>query len=199
MKNIAHILSSVFSPLLVPTYGVAFALWAIFYGQVPTSVILQVTGITFLLTCILPLLAILALWKLRIISHPALNEQNDRAYPYLVTGLCYAGAALFLHSVNAPMWLVMLMVGGALAVVICLTANRWWKISGHMAAMGGVLGIVCRMAYSELSAINMFWPIVIAVVLTGAVASARLELNRHTLGQVLAGTAVGFLCVYLLS
>ncbi len=37
------------------------------------------------------------------------------------------------------------------------------------------------------------------IILAGAVMTARVYLGRHTLWQVLAGCANGFICVYLMS
>ncbi len=49
------------------------------------------------------------------------------------------------------------------------------------------------------SADGMVWWIVGAIITAGLLGSARIWLGRHTLMQVLAGSAVGFLSVWTLS
>lgn len=66
-----------------------------------------------------------------------------------------------------------------------------------MAAMGGLTAVAFFIAAKHIGVIPMLWPMIICVMLTGLVASARLYLNRHTPLQVVAGTANGFICVYL--
>lgn len=93
------------------------------------------------------------------------------------------------------------MAGATLATIISGVVNRWWKISAHMAAMGGLVAMMFRILDIGMAAPGghfMLFTILI-VIAAGAVGTARIYLDRHTLLQVLAGTANGFLCVFLLS
>lgn len=201
MNRISKILSAVFSPLLVPTYAVIIALWTSMLSMTPLPVRLRITGICFAITCLAPLVAILTLYKMKLISHPGLNERKERTLPYLVTIVCYAGCAWLLESVKAPSWLWLFMVGGGVAAVVSMIVNRWWKISAHLAAMGGLVAVVFRMAQLHVVAPGVdFLAVAAAVVIAaGAVATARVYLGSHTLLQVIAGAANGFLCVYILT
>lgn len=201
MNKISKILSAVFSPLLVPTYAVIIALWTSMLVLTPLPVRLRITGICFAITCLAPLVAILTLYKMKLISHPGLNERKERTLPYLVTIVCYAGCALMLASVKAPSWLWLFMAGGGVAAVVSMIVNRWWKISAHLAAMGGLVAVVFRMAQLHVVAPGVDFLAVAAavVVAAGAVATARVYLGSHTLLQVIAGMANGFLCVYILT
>ena len=91
------------------------------------------------------------------------------------------------------------MAGGAVATLICIAVNTRWKISAHMAAMGGLVALMFRMAASDVAMVSLNVWLTVVVILAGCVGSSRVYLERHTLGQVLAGTAVGFLCVFLFS
>lgn len=195
----ASIFSSVFSPLLIPSYGVVLALWLSILSLLPGAVRWSVVGVTFGVTCLLPLAAIITLWRLRIISDPQLNNRTERTTPYIITGLCYLGCAFYLFRANAPSWLWALMAGGAVATIICIAVNTRWKISAHMAAMGGLVALMFRMAASDVAMVSLNVWLTAVVILAGCVGSSRVYLERHTLGQVLAGTAVGFICVFLFS
>lgn len=199
MNKIAKIISNVFSPLLIPTYGVWIALEATFLSLASMQVRVGVTLAVFILTCLFPAIAIGALWKLGRLSDPGLNNRTERTTPYLITIASYLACAIYLWKVNAPLWLVMFMGGATLAAVVATVVNRWWKISAHMTAMGGLLALTVRLSAGDIALYNMIWWIAAVVVLCGAVGTSRLILERHTPLQVFAGFVNGFVCVLLLS
>lgn len=193
-------MSTLFSPLLVPTYGVLGALYAsILAIVVPTSTKLIVAGITLFITGAVPMIAIGALYLTKRISDPGLNKQGERTIPYIITGICYLACAYYLHSISAPVWLWTFPLGGAAAVIVSIIVNRWWKISAHLAGMGGVTAVFFRVAIDGVAMPGILWWIVTSVFLTGLLATSRVELGRHTVGQTLAGAANGFIWVLLLS
>ncbi|MDE6036718.1 MAG: hypothetical protein K2G05_00435, partial [Duncaniella sp.] len=63
MKRISEILSAIFSPLLVPTYGMIFASFISVLAVLPLTVLLTTIGVTFVLTCLMPLAAIFVLYR----------------------------------------------------------------------------------------------------------------------------------------
>ncbi len=199
MYKIARFISFVFGPPIVPVYGIGVALWLSILRVLPLGTRLWVLAAVALMVCVVPLLCIWALWKLGYLSDPALKLQKERTLPYIITLVSYAACGYFLYVSKAPMWLVMFMAGAILAVIICTLINRKWKISAHMTAMGGLLALTMRIAVSHLGIVYMLWPVVIVTLLCGLVGTSRLIMQRHTLGQVLAGFAVGFGCVYLCS
>ncbi len=199
MKQISHIFSGVFSPLLVPTYAMILAVSLTILCYLPMSAKLTVCAATFFITCFLPLLAIYLLLKMMVVSDPGLNQRAERPIPYAITILCYLGCALYLYRASAPGWLTGFMVGGAVAALISLVVNFWWKISAHAAALGGLVAMMFRVAGSGVGVHDMLLWTIIAVVITGCVGTSRVYLRRHTLLQVAAGTLNGFVCVYLMS
>ncbi|WP_290099994.1 hypothetical protein [uncultured Muribaculum sp.] len=199
MRKIAHIVSWVLSPLLIPSYGMVMALWLTGLGVLPVWVRVRIAAIVWVLTCVLPMLAIFALWCLRVVTSFGLNNRKERPIPYLLTVACYLATAGYLYAIHAPQWLWLFMVAGAGAAVVSFIVNFWWKISAHMAAAAGLLAMAFRIASDKLSVIDM-WPVMtVAILLLGLLGTCRMVLKCHTLGQVLAGTANGFLWVYLLT
>lgn len=201
MKIFSHILSTLFSPLLVPTYGVALAFLCSMLAVTPPGVRVRLTIVAFIITCLLPLVAIFLLHKLGIIKDRQLNERTERTYPYIASAIAYGACAWTLHHANAPAWLWLFMVGGVVAVVVNTIVNRWWKISAHLAAMGGLLALAFRIAAEHvvLPSVNYLAVVSAIVIATGLVGTARIFLGRHSLLQVLAGAANGFLCVYFIT
>lgn len=199
MYTLARLFSNILSPILMPSYAVFIALWTsiLFYLSPGTRWV--VVGVTFIITCIIPAAVIFILHKIGRISDIGLNNQSERSLPYIVTTLCYIAAATYMVRVNAPMWLTMFLIGGAVAAIISLLINKWWKISAHMAAAGGVMALAFRIASNHINVVPMDSVIYTSIILAGILGTSRLILERHTLGQVLAGTAIGFTSVYLLT
>ncbi len=199
MKKISEILSAVFSPLLVPTYGMVLAAFLTILRMLPSNLLWTAIGITFVITCLVPVSAIVALYRSGVIKDPALPNRTERFIPYGVVVLCYLGCGFFFYKASAPFWLPMFFAGGALATVISTVVNCWWKISAHAAAMGGLVALVFRIVASHYALFNMNVWLSGVIIVAGLVMTARVYLSRHTLWQVLAGCANGFLCVYLMS
>ena len=201
MKKFSQIISAVFSPIVVLTYAVVIALWCSRLMFLPLNVRWHVVLLVFCITAIVPLVAILCLKKLGVVTDPGLNNRSERTIPYIITGLAYAACAVYLWRANAPGWLWLFMVGATVATLVSGVVNRWWKISAHMAAMGGLVAIMFRILGIGMAAPGVPFLLLtsLVVIAAGAVGTARVFLNSHTLLQVIAGAANGFICVYLLS
>lgn len=199
MFKIAKVISAIFSPLLVPTYGVWIALNVSAYSVLPSSVLLGVTAVVFMLTGLFPFVTIFALHRIGKIDSMSLNDRNDRTLPYAITAFAYLLCAFYLRQVNAQSWIIMFMVGGLCALLISMTVNLRWKISGHLAAQGGLFGVIMRVTVNNLAYGEMLWLIVAVIIVAGMVGSSRLLLQRHTLWQTIAGFVNGFLSVFMLS
>lgn len=199
MKRISEILSVLFSPLLVPTYGMILAAFLTILRYLPVNLLCTAVGITFVITCLIPVSIIMALFRSGMVSDPGLNERKERYFPYGAVVLCYLGCGFFFFKASAPLWLPMFFAGAALATVINVAVNYWWKISAHAAAMGGLVALLFRIVASHYALYNMNLWLSTVIILAGAVMTARVYLGRHTLWQVLAGCANGFICVYLMS
>lgn len=199
MKKFSEIVSAVFSPLLVPTYGMVLAAFLTILRLLPSNLLWTAIGITFVITCLVPVSAIVALYRSGIVKDPGLNERTERFIPYGVVVLCYLGCSFFFYKASAPFWLPMFFAGAALATVISTVVNCWWKISAHAAAMGGLVALVFRIVASHYALFNMNIWLSGVIIAAGLVMTARVYLSRHTLWQVLTGCANGFICVYLMS
>lgn len=196
MTKFFRIVSAVFSPLVVPCYGIALALCITPLSVLPLAGRMGVVGMCALLVFIAPALAVLVLHKAGIVTDPGLNLRKERTLPYCITMACYLIAAYYLYRLSAPGWLIGIMIGGMLTIAVSLLVNLWWKISGHMAAMGGLIAVTFFIALNGLAVVNMLGIVICVILLSGLVGTARLALDRHTPLQVVAGTLNGFICVY---
>ncbi len=195
----ANIISWIFVPLLMPVYGIMLIFSLSFLSYAPFHTKLVFTLIVFAANFLVPMLLVLLLKKLGIINDIGLNGRKERLIPYIITIVCLGGTGLFLYLKMAPLWVSMFYAGGALAALINLIINFRWKISAHAAGIAGVVAMLIQVIKEGPSSEGMTWWIVGAIITAGLLGSARIWLGRHTLMQVLAGSAVGFLCVWTLS
>ena len=148
----ANALSNALSPMMMPTYGVFLTLWVsvlclLSYGT-RVTVLLMCMGIT----CILPLIFLSVLHHFKLVKDFQVSQRKERLIPYLFTALCYAVAAYYLFYRHSPQWFVMFMVGSAVTVLVVAIINLKWKISAHMAGIGGIIALVYQIHVQGLSA-----------------------------------------------
>ena len=199
ITRFSHLVSWVFVPLLMPVYGIMLIFSLSFLAYAPFATKLLFTLIVFGANFLVPMLLVLLLKKLGIIEDVGLNGRKERLIPYIITIVCLGGTGLFLYLKMAPVWVAMFYAGGALAGLINLLVNFRWKISAHAAGMAGVVAMLIQVIKEGPAGGSMVGWIVGAIICAGVLGSARIWLGRHTLMQVLAGSAVGFLSVWTLS
>ena len=197
LESIARFLSTLFSPLLMATYGLLLAMTLSYLVYSPLKVKAIVIGVTFVATCAIPIICIFVLSRIGAISDATLNARKDRGIPYAITAICYLAVAVYYHYVNAPLWLSMFMAGAGTALLVMALINRKWKISAHGCGAGGLCGLVFYLMTSGDSVDNIQWVFMLTVLVAGCVGTSRLILQRHTLGQVAAGFALGFVFVFV--
>lgn len=192
----AQIVSDVFSPLLMPTYGMAMAMWITPLRAVPESNRLIATLIVAAVTALVPLGVIMLLLKLGKVSDFAISNLRERLVPYSVAVVCYCAAGWIMRLIGAPSWLTMFFVGAAFSTAAALVITLVWKISAHATAAGGLVGMMLWFTVSGLADVHaMIW-LSAVIVLAGVISTSCMLLGRHTLSQVLAGLALGFAGCY---
>ncbi len=197
LATAATVISNLFSPLLMATYAVALAMQLSFLSLVPLQMRLIVLLVTFLATTALPVIAIFLLIRFGVVKDPMLNRKDDRTWPYIIEALCFIGVAIYFYTIHAPLWLVLFILGGTMALITLTVVNRWWKISGHATGAGAICAIVFYLIASGNSIFSLTWEFIAICLLAGLICTSRLILGRHTLGQVAAGFLNGFLWVFL--
>ncbi|MBR1883232.1 MAG: hypothetical protein IJ808_09560 [Muribaculaceae bacterium] len=194
----ARFFSTVMSPLLMPTYGAFLVLWASVLCLLPSGTRVTVLVMVLGITCVLPMLAIGVLHHYGLIHDKQFTRRTDRLIPYAFGLLCYVGAAFYLRHIHSPQWFIMFIAGAGLSCLVSMLVNFKWKISAHSAGIGGVVALLFQLHVQGLSAFNLFWVICGTMLLAGVLGTSRLILKNHTVGQVLAGFANGYLCVMLM-
>lgn len=197
----AYALSVVFHPLLMPTWLFALLLYVaparLNVDTYSPLARLSVLVLLFLGTFALPSLLIFYLYRFGFLRDMAMPDRDDRRLPFLLTGLIYTGVTYFfafrmsLFSATSP-GVSVLLASITLSILLVGMINQFWKISAHSVGIGGVLGAIAGLLAKHADT-DLFLPFVVLIALSGLLASARLQLNAHTLGQVGAGLALGTL------
>ncbi len=191
------IISVLFHPVLMPLAGVFLLLnYGGWLNMLPTDgkmYIYLVVGIT---TLVLPIVMMPILIKTKIITSYLLKEQTERRIPFLIIALLYLVGAFILQRFDAPVIISLFLNGSSMVVLTVAIVNWRWKVSAHMAGIGGVTGMVL--------AISLRWilddQVIVAILflLAGFIGYARLRNDDHSPAQVYVGYLIGFFVNFLL-
>ncbi len=196
--SISKYISAIFSPLLVPTYCAAIAMWlSQQLSPLPENSRFKVSLMILFITGLIPLAMILALITAGYVKNLDITNRRERFIPAIATGLCYIAAAIFVHRLGwCPDWLSMVFVGAFLAAIICSVVSLWWKISAHGMAIGAIIGMLIRLSVSDLSDFSLMPWIFATIIIGGFIGMARVALQRHTILQFFAGELLGIVAVF---
>jgi len=196
MKTFLKIISIVFQPLLMPSYGMIMLMNMDVFSPLPLLWRSIAVGGTFVFTGILPTVPILLMLRKGDVSNVFISKREERTMPYLFSFLAYVFWALFMwRTMQFPTFLVAMGFGAAFSIFIIVFINLKWKISAHLAGMGGLTGAIFGVCYRM--AINPVWLLGTVLLISAVVAIARIELKAHTPAQTLAGFLVGFVVLFL--
>lgn len=197
-EKLAKIISYLFHPLLMPTYGFAFIFFTKNYISTftPFNVKWIILGVTFIFTFFLPSLNTLILLKMGRIKSLEMETSSERTIPYISTSFYYFALFYLFYNAQFPSIFMILILGAAISVLLSFIINFWWKISAHTIGIGGISGAALGIIYRLQ--VDMHLMLMILLLLSGIVASARLKLNTHTPSQVYSGFVLGFFVELLL-
>lgn len=190
-KTIAHIISVVLHPLWMPLYAALLVLCIPYVrAEMWPWQIAQLLGSIVLLTIVLPMVVVGVLLRRRHITQLSMPDRHERTVPYIVAITAYTLLCYLFKQWHMPSYITLTAVGMTLAVSALGLINLRWKISAHLCGIGAVCGATFAMLWMMYS--GNIALLALFVLLSGAVAWARLVLEAHTPAQVFAGFAVGF-------
>lgn len=195
-KLLARTLSTVFHPLLIPSFGLLliFSIGGHF-TYMPFEHQRIVFVIVFLSTCILPLSLIPLFLLLGVIKSVYMKERKERLLPIAFTGLFYLLGYFFLSRFTmVPHFIKGFMLATLLTIIASMAITFVWKISMHMIGIGGLVGAL--MALSMRFGLDIWVVFSIVLLISGLLGAARLYLGAHTPVQVHVGFLLGLTIVF---
>lgn len=195
-RILANIVSILLHPLLMPTFGLLIILSAtssiIILPFEAKRIILIIVAIN---TLALPLLLIPLFYRLSIIKSVRMTDHRERIIPLAFTIIPYLFSYYFLNRLPIMNEIPNFLLGASITIGIALIVSIWWKISIHMIGIGGMVGLM--LALSQIVYYDIFWYLIILILLSGFVAWGRLALNEHKPNQVYTGFLVGLVTISL--
>lgn len=192
----AKAISILFHPLLIPSIGFLFLFYSGFYfSMINWEIRRFILLIVFFSTCLLPVLTI-ALLAINPRFSASMEKSTDRVIPLMFSAVYYyAGYYLLGRLPIFPIYKFFLIATISVIILLMIISLRW-KISNHMAAIGGLTGSL--LALSIRLQVNTSQVMALVFLLAGLVGTSRLILKKHSPLQVYAGYALGFLVMFLI-
>lgn len=192
MRFIAQFLSYLFHPIFASLMSmvVLFHL-PIYLNYRLTEEYFNYTYLVLIINLVVaPLLVSSFLRRKGWIKSFEMHSVKERIIPYFSTLLFYFFTYYLLFQINFPPFYLSLF-RAAILTLLCLfvlaTLNR--KVSAHLSGLGGICGmlIVVAMHFN----IDTTLLLMVGLVVSGAVASARYALEAHSFTQLLTGFTLG--------
>ena len=193
------LLNGLLSPLLVPTYVTLIIFLISILSILAPDAALPYTLTVFGATCVVPLISLYVLNKVGATQSFELYSARERVVPYIIEIMALGGVTLFLVFKGANTWIWSIFCGGTAVALANFLINFRMRVStccSAMAAMVAALIVINRYGFPRES---LFWWTVGAVFFAGVAGSLALLYRRHSLWEVLAGYATGFLGIILFS
>jgi hypothetical protein len=193
----SQFISWVFHPLLMPFY----AMWLLLLFQgisiemIPLKLKLMLTGMVFISASLIPLGLIFVLYKLGLINSMYMNTREERLFPLLVIAIFYYLTYYLLKGIPIPLIFHMYMLGATFLIIVLMAVNFFRKVSLHAAGMGAVTGLVAGTAFHDGA--NLAPVMIVCLLISGLVASARIKLNAHQPADVYLGWLTGAVIMFL--
>ena len=198
IRTIAIGISAVMHPLLMTTY-----LFALLFFYAPSIIRpLSPTAANYILlalfvtTFVLPIVSIAALRfsAFRITNNFAvlsLPTRQERVLPFFFTSLFYLITTyMFMAKFRVNLVLVVILAAATVLILVVSAATLLVKVSAHAASGGAMAGFLIGLSI-RYPQTYLFIPLLVVIVLTGAVMSARLYLDLHSAKGVWLGAGLG--------
>ncbi|MEO8067377.1 MAG: hypothetical protein ABI599_06760 [Flavobacteriales bacterium] len=196
MRTAARVLSILLHPLWMPLFIFLLAFWLVphlGYFMVPQAIWFNhiVIGV---MTGVFPLIGAALMLRARRTNGLVMEDRKQRIAPLLSTLLYYCLTYWLLRKYPHHPAALSMFLGCTVSLACVLIISLFWKISLHMAGIGGLIGALAalQIVFGSFSVLVL----VPFIALAGLLGTARLVDSDHTPAQVYTGAVVGFVSVF---
>lgn len=193
IRSLALVISIVFQPLLMPTLVFGLVFFAVPEAtSIPEEFKLRLFFLLVLSTLLIPMISIIGLRLSGKVKSLHMPEKKYRTIPFLITCIYFLITTWFFYQkseLDPILWQGMGVI--SFAVILLSSVTFFWKMSAHMTGVGGLLAVVLVLG-KFFSTFEVLYPLLLALILAGLVASSRLYLNAHRPMEVYVGFFAGF-------
>lgn len=122
-----------------------------------------------------------------------MSTAKDRRLPFTFGALSFYLTSVLIQRAGLGNEAYMFLLSSAAVIVIHLALLSFTKPSAHMSGISGFLGLL--IALSLKYGLNFLPYIVLGLLISGLVASARLKLEAHRPSELVLGFFTGLLVV----
>ena len=155
MLRVARVTSMVFTPFSIPFLSFLVLFLFSYLRIMPMVYKLIVLGIVYCFTILTPTITIFLFRKINGFARQELGERKKRFVPILLTIISYVFCLLMMRKLNIPWYMTGIILASLVVSVICIAVNLKWKLSEHMAGIGGVIGGLVSFSALFLSLIHI--------------------------------------------
>jgi len=174
-KQIANLTSSIFSPFLV---ALVLIILVSFESMTSISQAIYWSLIMIALSVLPIYLVTVYLVRGGKIDSISISIQQNRTKIYILVITLGGVGLIILLYLNAPVILLALFATGLITSIIFMCINFWWKISIHTAFIMASVAVLVILCGFEATALSVLIPLV---------AWSRIELEHHSVWQVVSG------------
>ena len=135
----ARIISGILTPFSIPFLAFLVLFLFSYLRIMPLQYKLIVLGIVYCFTILMPTMTIFLFRKVNGFARQDLSDRKKRYVPILLTIISYVFCLMMMHKLNIPWYMTGIILASLVVLVICIFVNLKWKLSEHMAGMGGIV------------------------------------------------------------
>jgi len=188
--QLSKFISIILHPIFMPLLALYLALETLPSEAFAISQYLNyIYGIVICCTIILPLLSIFFLIRKGRVSSLEMSNHKERSLPLFIIVLWMSLGFFMLNNIllYAPL-LKAEILGAILIILFAAIISRFWKISLHLLAIGGVVGVFIAL---QLIVGGVGHLLLILILLSGILGVARIQQKAHNHTQVYVGFLLG--------
>lgn len=196
-QKIAQFISVITHPLLMINYGIFSILYFDIYHQSRFyDEQLSALSIYILVsTLLIPILFIYLLKKLKFINSFNLENAKQRLLPYSSVAILLSLTCWQLYNNELDSLIFNFLLASIISIVLNIFINFKFKISSHAIAASGYLALMInRIQNQHFEFIFLF---IMSLIILGLVIWSRIILKAHRINEIIYGSILGFLVVYL--
>ena len=194
----SKLLSYILHPLLMPLYSVLLVMQLNTYISYSVSPQLQriIFLLVFITTAAFPVLTAMILLQKGMIRSFEMSTVVERRIPFLMAAICYFVCYYLLLRLPVPRMLCLMVLGAAITVSIAWLLSYRWKVSIHMIGIGGMTGLLFGLSQVLNAGLEVL--IMLVILVSGLLGTARMQLGAHTPAQIYAGYGIGFIIEWMI-
>ena len=175
-------LSNIISYLLHPLALTTVMAFLLLFGNsvmsmIPLTIKLYFLGMTAITTLVIPAL-LTGIYKVfDLLPRMSRNERTAQIPSLVAAAACYIMCYFILRRLDLAFLLNKIVIAAAACALASLIVSLFYRVSLHMAGMGGLLAILAAFNFSGFG--TMPYTMMAFIFLAGLLASARLYLGNN--------------------